>query len=491
MQKLNNNGRLKVSLEVLIISGAIIYFAIRLAYFAFHIHPEIPPDERTHYGISAAYSKVLFIPENTSETYQYGLVTHRPYLFYWMMGKLLHLNFFPIDNLVFLRLLNGLIGVIFAVYVYKWAKLITSNRLIRILTVIMCTNILFVTGLFASVSYDNLTNLFAAMSFYYLSVFYKKGSTETSVKFLLCAFAGCLCKKTFLPLAVIYIAFYAIRLLKYHLHRKISEPLEPSGVSTFRTAILASITIVLLLLNVSLYGQNLIRFGRLLPSLSQIVGVDNAMQYRIFARNYIPGQYKAGKITIEQALKMTEQIGNEGDRNATIALLKNVYNSEKSEPILMNFAQYTTAWCHTMLERSVSYAGHRPLGKKKWDLYPYYWIILAALFVMLRKINRSDAYGILYTGLIAILLYSLLLLWHINYKMYLKNGFFDLAVAGRYLFPLILPICGLTAYYLINFLSEKKQLIVTLLVCSWFIYGDFISFLNTVPKSWLMNQWPA
>ena len=166
MLKLNASG-LKIELlarkhcDVLVIIGVIIYFAIRLVYFATHIHPYFPPDETTHYGKSVAFSKALFIPENGPDTYEIGLMTNRPYLYYWLMGKCLHLNFFSINDLVFLRLINGLIGINCAIFVYKWTRFITANKYIRFLTVVLFTNILMATGLFASVNYDNLTNLFA------------------------------------------------------------------------------------------------------------------------------------------------------------------------------------------------------------------------------------------------------------------------------------------------------------------------------------------
>jgi len=77
-----------------------------------------------------------------------------------------------------------------------------------------------------------------------------------------------------------------------------------------------------------------------------------------------------------------------------------------------------------------------------------------------------------------------------NYKMYLKSGVFGISTAGRYLFPVLLPLCGLISHYMINFFSKKKQLIITILVSAWFIYGDFIFFLKVVPDYWLVHNWP-
>jgi hypothetical protein len=70
------------------------YFGMRLVFFALDISSYIPPDEVTHAGISKVFSKVFLLPANSPETYEFGLVTNIPWLYYWFMGKLLHLNIF-------------------------------------------------------------------------------------------------------------------------------------------------------------------------------------------------------------------------------------------------------------------------------------------------------------------------------------------------------------------------------------------------------------
>ncbi len=473
--------------EVLIISGVIIYLALRLAYFATHIHPEIPPDETTHYGKSVAFSHALFIPENGPDTYEFGLMTNLPYLYYWVMGKCLHLNSFSINDLVFLRLANGLIGVICAVFVYKWARLITANKFIRFLTVVLFTNNLMLTGLFASVSYDNFTNLFAVMSFYYLTMFYKRKYSSTSAKFFLCIFAGCLCKLAFLPLAVLLTIAYVVRYIVFLRNSENHIQTKLLGISGIQTIVFFLIALIFFVLNLLLYGGNLTNYGALGPQAYKIVGVENALKNRIFARNYIASQYRKNKLTFDQAMSMTKIIKNEGDQMMAITLLNRARNHDKSR--LMDFARFATSWLHLMLERSFNYVGHQMLVKKVWDIYPYYWVLLLSTFFFLRKANWKDADGIYFVAFMVVLIYSSFILWHINYKGYLESGVFGLATTGRYLFPVLLPICGLVTYYLINFLSEKKQLILTLLVSAWFIYGDFIFFLRVVPEYWLVRQW--
>ena len=82
------------------------YFGVRLIFFALMISPSVPPDEVTHVGLCRIFSKVFLLPVNSPETYEFGLVTNTPWLYYWIMGKLLHLNVCGIPDLLFLRLLN-------------------------------------------------------------------------------------------------------------------------------------------------------------------------------------------------------------------------------------------------------------------------------------------------------------------------------------------------------------------------------------------------
>jgi hypothetical protein len=181
----------------------LVYFGLRLLFFAIGIAPQVPPDEVTHFGKSQVFSQVFFLPDNTPASYEFGLVTNIPWLYYWIMGKLLVLNVFGLSDLAFLRLCN--IPLVFGTIWYTWRmlRLITEDRLASVLLVIMLTNTVMFSFLSASVSYDNLTNLWAAMALYHLFAFFKERSGNQLAASLLCQLAGCLTKITFLPLVLI------------------------------------------------------------------------------------------------------------------------------------------------------------------------------------------------------------------------------------------------------------------------------------------------
>ena len=266
---------------------------------------------------------------------------------------------------------------------------------------------------------------------------------------------------------------------------KCSKSPFPCGM---QNAVLTVAALFFLVLNILLYGGNLINYGDIIPEPEKIIGVENAMENRIFARNYICQQYKDGNYTLQQAVTMTRVIKNNGDRNAALTLLRNALYYERIRPGLMDFATFTPPWFHTMLSHAVGYTGHRSLIKPKWYVYSYYWVLVIPGFFFLRKIHLVETDGIFIVAFLVTLLYSLVL-WKVNYGIYIRSAMFGLAIAGRYFFPVLLPICGLTSYYTLNFLSAKKQLFLTIIVSAWFVYGDFIYFLQFVPDNWVVHSW--
>ncbi len=91
------------------------YFAARVVWLAFRLHAYVPPDEITHIGRVLAYASVWGVPDNGPATFEYGLLDHRPWLYYWVMARTVALNVFPIPDLFFVRLTNGALGLATAV----------------------------------------------------------------------------------------------------------------------------------------------------------------------------------------------------------------------------------------------------------------------------------------------------------------------------------------------------------------------------------------
>ncbi|HZV81864.1 MAG TPA: hypothetical protein VFF53_06810, partial [Geobacteraceae bacterium] len=310
----------------------LLYFGARLLYFAVSISPFVPPDEVTHAGLCKVFSKVILFPHNSPATYEFGLVTNIPWLYYFILGKLLHLNFIGLPDLVFLRLLNIPLAFGTVFFARRTLLLLTHDRLAQLLLLVAMTNTAMFSLLSASVSYDNLTNLLAAMSVYYLLAFWKLRAGSLLAAAILCQLAGALTKFTFLPLCLALTV-----LLVLHEWRNLAT--FPAAVGRYfrESASRAWLTTLLLLvaagLDLQLYAGNYLTYGSLNPSMAVVLSPSAALNYRLDARGTIFSEYKTGKISYLDALILTGEIRHPGDKADTFYLLMN-YEKLKSNPQL-------------------------------------------------------------------------------------------------------------------------------------------------------------
>lgn len=73
--------------DVAVLVVALLYFALRAGWYALNIAPNVPPDEKAHLAISEIFAKTVMLPSDSPESYRYGLVTHGPSLYYYLMGR--------------------------------------------------------------------------------------------------------------------------------------------------------------------------------------------------------------------------------------------------------------------------------------------------------------------------------------------------------------------------------------------------------------------
>jgi hypothetical protein len=459
------------------------WFAARLVFLALRLHPMVPPDEVTHFGRCLAYSKVLLIPDNSPETLVHGLVNHRPYLYYWLMGKLLNLNVFPESDLGFLRLANAAMGLLTVVYGYRWMCRMTDNPLVRVLFVVLITNTLMFTGVSAAVSYDNLANLLAAMAVYYLFAFFEGRRPESLAVFALVLLAGALTKRTFLPLGFIMLAVLALRERRAlpTAHRHLLDFARSLKPPEWRRPALCVLLGLGLALNLGLYGGNWLRYEKLVPGFDQVVGFEGAMKNRIFARDFVTREFRQGRLSYDQALRMTEKIKHRGDRGDAKILLR---AAQLPDSALIGPVAYVSAWSQQMLLGIVGYWGHRQALKNHDQMLPYFAILALAGVLFIRKWRQEEARG--YTGWAALIGfgYAMVLIWLVNYPSYLETRFVQLAVQGRYVFPVLVPLWGLLAHTLLVYWPRRAQVAITLVVAGVFLYGDSPFFLANTDGRW-------
>jgi len=473
----DGQGRYELALYGLLLA----WFAARVVYLALRLSGAVPPDELTHLGRALAYARVPGIPEDGPGTYELGLVSHRPWLYYWLMGRIAPLNVFPLSDLSFLRLANGLLGLATAATAIAWMRAWCPNVVARLLFAVLVTNTLMFTGLAAAVSYDNLANLLAALSLYAFTRFRDGRAPAMLLSFLALLLLGCLAKRTFLPLA-----FFSVVLLAFR-ERAMLRGLPGRVASLFRppragTAGLAVAVLVLGLLVAGLYGGNFVHYGKLRPGFDQVVGHESAMQNRVYARSSIVDRYRAGEITLAQAEQLAQGIRHRGDRSDTLVLLKSF---DRPDSTVLGPVGYASQWLQRMLQGSVGYLGHRRAFKSQTAMIGYFAVFGVAGVLFVRRFRPSGAGGVPADAAFLAFGYALVLLWLVNYPTYLESKNIELAIQGRYLFPVLVPVYGLVAYYLVDPLPARLQPWVASAAAGLFLWGDVPWLLSQIDDRWI------
>ncbi|MBJ6727292.1 hypothetical protein [Geomesophilobacter sediminis] len=461
-----------------------LYFGARLLYYALSISSFVPPDEVTHAQISQVFSTVWLAPQNSPATWELGPVTNIPWLYYWMMGKLLHLNVFGVSGLVFLRLLNIPLAFGTIWYLDRTLRLLTGDRLTRLLLLAVATNLGMFTLLSASVSYDNLANLLAAMAIYYEFAFLRERSGGGLAASWLCQLLGALTKVTFLPLIlllnVVLILFEAKRL-----------PRLASGVGDYfrksrgRAVAMAALLLLFLGLNLQLYAGNYLTYHTINPTMEMLTSKSAAMNYRMAARGMIFDDFRDGKISYMDALVLAGEIKHPGDKADTFYLLMNWQKLQQNPSLWMGPAAYSWFWFKTMIGTTLGIKAHLGMFKSQGYLVPIY--LLAGLgvvgFVLYWRPRRSGWEPLAMAGIV--LSYAAIVMYRVNWDSYQNYGEPGITLYGRYLFPLFAPMLALWAHYLSQlFRPAPVRLGLAIAVALLFIGYDFPWFLAHATPEW-------
>jgi 4-amino-4-deoxy-L-arabinose transferase-like glycosyltransferase len=427
--------------EIWCVAVLLVYFLARLLFLAVNINPELPPDESTHLGIIGLYAESPLFIDDSPESHKFGLVTRQPHLYYFALGKLAVLNIFGMNDVLYLRLLNVILAMLTVIAGYRLAAHLTRNSLIRILFLVMTTNTLMFTFIGGAVSYDNLVNLLAVLSVMAFIAFVRTENSADLLLFLLWSFLGTLTKTTFLPLT-----FGLVALLLFDRRRHLREDLSSLAGVVKMPARLPAVLLVLVILsfgaNVWLYGSNLVRYGRPVPGCSQVLELEQCMENRIFARNWIVGQYRDGKLTFEQAFQQTSRINHPGDRDHAVRLLQNERAYRQSKPKLLPRWDYIQiVWEQAMKPTIFGVQAHLSMVKDPSALLPYNLVLFAAFVLWIRGVGWSRSERP-WTYLAAIsMFYFLFLIGYVNYGFYTSSHAPFVGVQGRYLFPILVPAC--------------------------------------------------
>lgn len=361
------------------------------------------------------------------------------------MGKILSLSWFGLNEFVILRFFNILFSTVTVIYTLRLARLFTSSKAVHLLALIIITNIPMFTFLSASVNYDNLTNMFASMTIYYLFLYIKSSMLNDLLKVIILINLGLITKVTFIPLALICTIILIISIIKKSQDKSYFHKTYSSVRSCL---VLVVICIISILLSSNLYIRNFYYYQKIIPACEQVTSYENCRLNPTFVRD------------------------------------ENLRSDPKTT--LLTPYKYFLTWGDLMLTRSMGILGHDSLYKSTVLLIPYKIIFSLSLILLLRLILKKERF--LLTLFIIAVFYTVILAYYHNYRNYITTGVIDIALQGRYLFPIVVPVALLTGYALLNTFKNKRIcIIIFAIVSTVFILGDYIHFKRNVPDLWYFD----
>ena len=465
----------------LLLCGIGFYFVIRLLYFAFVIPHDTPPDEHTHMERIMHFNSAVLMPSDDlpSDQAHLRMSSHAPYLYYIIAGKWLSTNVMGLSDLFYMRLLSIIFACFTLVYGLKLVRLLSENRIVHTLFLILLTNTIMFSFISASASYDAMTNLLSAMIVFYLAEFTLKRTSQSLVYLCLSIALGGLTKITLLPLSfAAVLCFFVLHCKEFkHIKSNLKPFWEGLGKRHKGWAIVAFVCIGL---NGILYGGNLMEFGHLVPKADQLLSDEEILTNPVYARNDIYLDFVNGEKNLNESLERAQTIQDRFSRMDTSNLLQGyaMRQETQGEFVPMSRIAYSYYWYRIMLRSTYGILGHSTTLRSFAALIPFnciFVLVLCSLGFQAMK-RRVPTIEIALLGMLAF--YGVLLMQQINYSAYCTFHLPHIAVQGRYMFPLIVPVYALIAKYILAVPSTKVQLAIASMLTLLFVYGDFIFFLK-------------
>lgn len=423
-------------------------FTIVTVYIARNLDYGIIPDEGAHIAFSKAFARTWAIPAETPDIYEYGVIRYRPYLFYWINGRVI--NFLsllipsPTQTIIVLtlRMINVFYSLVSLWFVYMLTKEVIKNRWWQLLVIFLLTNTLMYVFLAGGVSYDNLSNLLSIASIYFLLRMANGNSFyPNTLGMFISITLGALVKITNLPVAVITGMIWLIYTVK---NRKC---IDFKPVFDRKTIVLLAVTIVFIALNLWLYGYNLITFQRVLPGCEQFLPNSVCRMTAIFERDVTrrPPQ----PITSEEIL-------------------------DGRSPFFSKWL--SDYWIHRMSSTIFGIYGHK-IYNPGFLINFYELLIVWVIFLTVRYWKKPS---ISIAILIAVFAFYTLTLLYTHYSNELVSRFQHYGIQGRYIFPVMGVIYILMVYFMSNVSNTVLRKATVAYTLVLFMFGG--TLLTMIPS---------
>ncbi|MGI6476112.1 MAG: glycosyltransferase family 39 protein [Candidatus Dojkabacteria bacterium] len=456
------NKRIK-NIEKYLLIFTILLVLIKLIFYFYIFDIAHAPDYGHHHYILNIYkqfswsislfTKKILATICTSMPHRgRGLAITSPNLYGIIVGKTaLLLDFFLRNEVLSIRLTNLLqtsFGLLNIYFVYKISGFIFKEKLPRIFTVLLLTNIQMFSYLINFLNYDNLANLASTMSIYFFLKYIKKEDIKDLFILIILICIGVLVKYTTAVLFVLLI------LLFFYLKRKhLVQFLEKTYffVKDKKNIFISVITFLVLSITFFYYTKNYLTFNTILPSSPK------------------GKQYCQGFIEKEEEINPFDEIESEDS-----------IDTEEKE--LIGFLSFARNWLGLMVDRTINVASHKSLHKPPvFNTIFSSLLIISFCFFLIRRVENKDMKILVY-----LFLGYLIFLFFYKYHHYLsfpEKGQSS-GIAGRYLFPVYAPFIILFVYSYWNLFKNRTVSVAILAALSiFFIYSDKVFLLRNY-KTW-------
>jgi hypothetical protein len=451
------------------------FMALEALWIAFSGHYPMAFDEDFHLGLIRLYSHHIspFWEAQPSGADSFGAVVRDPsYLYHYLMSfpyrLITALTGSQTAQVISLRVLNV---ALFTGGLVLWRKLLLKTGASKAIVhscILAFVLIPVVPLLAAQINYDNLFIPVVAAVFLVAAKFgeelgkYKRVNTKSLLQLLiLCLFAS-LIKYAFLPILIAVIAYIVIRLIQTPASwRKLLLSLAFGWTLMTRSTRWA--LVVALVIFSALFAEryliNLARYHEPVPDCAKVLSVKQCSAYGPWARNY--------------------NITSNKDPRASNSVLT-----------------YSADWFYGMWLRSffavdgptTHFETRGPLVLPGIGVIVLASIASLALLVNARAIWRKYDRSVL-TLLIVVIAGYLSLLWLDGFRSFIKLGE-TVAINGRYLFPVALPLILLGALGINEALKRRGGLkagfaAVAILTLVW--GGGTLTYILRSRDAW---YWP-
>lgn len=449
--------------------GFFIFEALWIALSAFY---PMAFDEEFHFRITQLYADNVWpmLPAGAETSGQFGPVYRDPsFLYHWLQGfpyRLFHLfSDSHAGAIIFLRLLNIAMFTTGMLLFYRLMRRVGMSAAFSNAALALFVLIPVVPLLAAQINYDNLLMIFAALACLLVvrlqSGFQKREFDARSAAWLVvvCIF-GSLVKFAFMPLAAALLAFCVVSAwLSFRGRRGFGRSLVQGYKRLGRWFKLGLLALVVLGLGMAIqrYGVNVVRYGTPLPDCGVVLTTQQCLNFPPWQRNYLFAQDKPA-----------------------------------ADP---NPAAYTLVWLENLHKR-LFFMINGPHHAEYRNYPPPPILANTATVVALGALAAVGLFGVravrkrpVLSALLAMAVVYSAALWATNYAEYLETGRV-VAVNGRYLIPILLPlaaVAGAALHLALRRAQLAKPFLAVLAIGLFLQGGGVTSYILRSDPSW---HWP-